>query len=137
MNNYEKLCKAVGVKLIYKCEHLLQNKYCDENKLCRDTFFEPFPRCEKENCTKKYKKIGLAEDEDINNFTAEKQIETIKLISHRILIINHQEHFSCEINSMFSYGWKSADFSEALAGLALQLIKAGELNKEKVKKILE
>lgn len=72
-----------------------------------------------------------------NYFTAEKQIKLIQLLS---------VPFICEINlspiggtiiSVDHYNEKNDNFEEALAGLTLQLIKAGELNKDEVKRILE
>lgn len=47
---------GIKPKLNRPCEHLLQNKYCDEDKPCRDTYFEPFPYCVGiDYCKKDYK----------------------------------------------------------------------------------
>lgn len=47
---------GIEPKLNSPCEQLLQNKYCNENRGSRDTFFDPFPYCVGfENCAKDYK----------------------------------------------------------------------------------
>lgn len=75
------------------------------------------------------------------NFTAEKQIEIIKLLSKN----NRLNITQLDIISpyMVSLGFKMEinfggdTLEEALANLTLQLIEAGKLDKEEVKRILE
>ena len=36
---------GIKKRLISPCKHLVQNMYCDEDDICRDTCFNPFPNC--------------------------------------------------------------------------------------------
>lgn len=36
---------GIKKRLISPCKHLVQNMYCDEDDICRDTYFNPFPNC--------------------------------------------------------------------------------------------
>lgn len=36
---------GIKKRLISPCKHLVQNMYCDEGDICRDTYFNPFPNC--------------------------------------------------------------------------------------------
>lgn len=74
------------------------------------------------------------------NFTAQKQIELIKLIADKGMI----SFYRMKIESAeYCANWRKhslvyeKDFSEALASLALQLIETGELDKNEVRKVLE
>lgn len=58
----------------YKCSHKIQ-RYCDECKSCRDTYFDPYPVCMGNDCNKDYKQI-----EFVDSFYNEKQYEILKLI---------------------------------------------------------
>ncbi len=70
------------------------------------------------------------------DFTAEKQLEIIKLL-------NDTSDFHCAHNNLSSLTEEGAievyneDFSQALAQLTIELMNAGELDKSKVKEILE
>lgn len=90
-------------------------------------------------------------DEYYPEFTAEKQLELIKLISknqigkdYKILEIDRDEidnlyYFSLtnkEDKCQSTYV-SNQDFAQALAQLTTELMKAGELDKEKVREILE
>lgn len=75
-------------------------------------------------------------------FTAEKQIEIIKLIVQNGTLTTLQiEYFTKEKDYKLSTYQKAAnynkDFSEALAQLTTELMNTGELDKEKVKEILK
>lgn len=72
-------------------------------------------------------------------FTAEKQLEIIKLMSSI-------GFFKCihrpDTSNKYYFGWgnhtiDNKNFTQALAQLTTELMKAGELDKEKVKEILE
>lgn len=78
------------------------------------------------------------------DFTAEKQLELIKLIGlgdYNISIYKKVEgtiSIAVEPNTYkYSYSSLAQDFSQALAQLTTELMNAGELDKEKVKEILE
>lgn len=107
MNNYEKLCEVVGINPIF--------------------------------IPKKVIKDGLQLKEMTNTFTAEKQLEFIKLIidtTIQTIEIDKPGNYY-NVQTMEYDITLETEFSEALAGLVLQLIKAGELNKDEVKRILE
>ena len=81
-------------------------------------------------------------EERLPDFTAEKQIELIKLIGvidsftadySEIAPRNDNEQWGCICLFKVSY---NSIFSEALAGLVLQLIEEGELDKEEIRKVL-
>jgi|GEM_PF-6208612 len=114
--NYEKLCEAAWIK---------------QKLPCKTTCNAPLMQCFETKCNTKFP-----------NFTAEKQIELIKLIiidgtlAPMHLITEGREN-KYIIGVHGDYHFSHADFSEALAGLALQLIEAGELDKEEVRKVLE
>ena len=119
MTNYEKLCEAVRIEHVYEI--------CNKFKSCKN---EPCKNCQ--NNVKVYP-----------IFTAEKQIELIKLLAatesftvdfSEIPPRNDNEQWACMCNFKSAF---SADFAEALAGLTLQLIEAGELGKEAVRKVFE
>lgn len=72
------------------------------------------------------------------DFTAEKQIELIKLIAKTLIFFsamyNHSGEYDLCINGISGI---QDDFTQALAQFTTELIKAGELDKQKVKEILE
>lgn len=82
-------------------------------------------------------------------FTAEKQLEIIKLIGtnevnkpyHSIRIdkdeITKDYYVMYFIDENLAYAGQHYDFAQALAQLTTGLMKTGELDKEKVKKILQ
>lgn len=133
MTNYERLCEAAGIKERGGC----YNKYVEEASMPCD--------CDTpcRNCSYYAEKLP--------DFTAEKQIELIKLIADckntTPLGIKTDEsgniHIYCYNTSNIMdknrtiYTKINADFTEALAGLALQLIESWELNKDEVRRILE
>lgn len=78
------------------------------------------------------------------NFTAEKQLEIIKLIGFSDYSISIYKKgrgaisVAVEPNTFkYSYSARAQDFTKALAELTTELMKANELDKEKVKGILE
>ena len=107
MTNHEKLCEAVGLKFV-----------CSANNITGIVYRYP-------------------------QFAAEKQLELIKLLGcsesftadfTEISPRNDNEQWACICHFKTAY---NSDFSEALAGLTLQLVEAGELDKEEVKRILK
>lgn len=58
----------------YECTHKVQ-KYCDECKGCRDTYFDPYPSCLGDECNKYYKNMKF-----IDCFTEEKQYKLLKVL---------------------------------------------------------
>lgn len=75
-------------------------------------------------------------------FTAEKQLELIKLIAKTYAfysLFDNTKSQEWRIGSVLSFDYKvkNKDFEQALAQLTTGLIKAGELDKSKVKEILE
>lgn len=115
--NYEKLCEAAGIKPEWRDYRVKNGKvYNGKNPKNRNIHF-----------------LNL-------DFTAEKQIELIKMImkagsfagfTYDAILTSYVLCFNL-INSQ-----ENVDFSEALAGLALHLIEAGELDKEEVRRVLE
>lgn len=92
-----------------------------------------------------YGKICKVVNCGLPDFTAEKQLELIKLIvnQNKSIVINsalvdHKSGFLIMKDSLFldSIG-ANTDFTQALAQLTTKLMKAGELDKGKVKEILE
>ena len=74
------------------------------------------------------------------DFTAKKQIELIKLIGLQgnINIVKHDYNGLWSITTHYKNGMsENENFSETLVNLVLQLIEAGELNNEKVRKVLK
>ena len=76
------------------------------------------------------------------DFTAEKQLEVIKLIGSegllRMLLMPISKNWEISAGYLGKYEYGSnIDFNQALAELTTELMKAGELDKEKVKGILE
>jgi len=98
-----------------------------------------------------YSETSLAKSvTEKRSFTPEKQLEIIKLIAtnkigedYRNIAfdkdeINDKWYFSVNIHKKVNaYISNNLDFSQALAQLTTELMKAGELDKEKVKEILE
>lgn len=133
MTNYEKLCEAIGIftEWVYTVYQFGNVYVCGKQALQENAHLF------KERRTAKVKKA----EKLYPIFTAEKQIELIKLLIKDFT-------FNCEqnrINSEFvvsseadiSFYATSYDFSGALAGIVLQLIEAGELDKDEVRRILE
>lgn len=70
------------------------------------------------------------------DFTAEKQLELIKLISDFHLYVMNDGTYELR-GKYITITDTEGDFPPALAQLTTELINAGELDKEKVKEILE
>lgn len=113
MYNYEKLCEAAEVEKQYNCRPHI-DLHCKLGQ-CSSSCAEYPP------------------------FTAEKQIELIKLIAKRnIFKLGYiDDKYICYGNNDEYAYQMDIDFTEALAGLALQLIEAGELDKDEIRRILE
>lgn len=123
MTNYEKLCEATGIKPLLKradfCkEGFSAGRHCDKPLACI-------------NCPS-----GIFEKYYLR-FTAEKQIELIKLISKENFVSNYVPKKEYWVLMTNDYASHNNDFSEALAGLTLNLIEAGELDKDEIRRILE
>lgn len=106
-----------------------------------------------EICTKicPTKNLACEERTEINletthpDFTAEKQIEVIKLIGlergFKVIINEGYDYILAE--DMYAddqynkQGYSTTDFAQALAQLTTELMNAGELDKQEIKKILE
>lgn len=79
------------------------------------------------------------------NFTAEKQLELIKLIANQnksVIItsglVDHEAGFLITKDSLAGgICVANKDFPQALAQLTIELMNAGELDKEKVKEVLQ
>ena len=131
MNNYEKLCKIVGIN--NKWQYLVVD-YCNsenpEHLFEKNEFIDFIKKSGEEwlllSCLKKK-----------NYFTAEKQIELIELLSVPFICAINSSPIGSTIISVDDYSETNDNFEEALAGLTLQLINAGELDKDEVKRILE
>ena len=64
--------------LISPCKHLVQNMYCDEDDICRDTYFNPFPNCVGyADCREDYKR----KDERYPTITDRHYLELIVILS--------------------------------------------------------
>ncbi len=74
----------------------------------------------------KYGYVPCDEEQDLSypKFTSSKQLEIIKLIGNKLPVC-------------FDFQESNPDFSQALAQLTTELMRAGEVDKEKVKEILE
>lgn len=122
MTNYiEEMMKMAGVELkIVGCQSYIRTDNCDG--LSCDS-------CNWYNTNKCYP-----------NFTAEKQIELLKLIIEDNVIGFFKITQGLDKDYILFYeGCRSQhqDFTQALAQLTTELMNAGELDKEKVKEILE
>lgn len=80
------------------------------------------------------------------DFTAEKQLEIIKLIIDKCHTLDIFKGWakgsiyyfgSMEEGNMYRYNGRNKDFTQALAQLTTELMNAGELDKSKLKEILE
>lgn len=141
MTNYiNEMMETAEIIKIYdrECEHKLQ-KYCDENA-CYDPYFHPYPLCVGyEKCTQKYKK----RIEYYPDFTAEKQLEIIKVIAGNKDFYINKIGSEWELSALTETNLEgileehNKDFPQALAQLTTELMNAGELDKKKVKEILE
>lgn len=148
MTNYEKLCESVGIQAIMLCDCEFRNLYLyrisygdDVCKYADEDTKISCSECEKGQCNIPY----------YPDFSAEKQIELEKLIIDNVgyLRIDHIKKIPNKIFERWQYNVFGGNFevssknyvsvtrAEALAGLALQLAEAGELNKEEVRKVLE
>lgn len=130
MSSYEKLCEYLKIKLEYG--YTIKNKEVYIKNCNKTGVIALFSKKTDLKVVKVSKQM---------NFTAEKQIELIKLLIKDFT-------FNCERNSInsefvvkcdadISFYATSYDFAEAITSLVLSLIKAGGLDKEEVKKILE
>lgn len=133
LSNYKKLCEFVLARIEIMCK----------KTKC------PFA----DSCSKP----GRVPDEDcLNNpdtsavkvyrtFTTEKQLAILQEIvrctepKSSLKIATISDDFVLSINSLdgCNYVFVDSDFSEALAGLALQLIKSGVLFKSQINRIIE
>lgn len=116
MNHIEEMMETAGVTLI-------------ENN-CQDCPYNM------EECRAYY-----CADFKYPDFTAEKQLELIKLIGLQGNVCIAKRHYG-NCNWMITTHHKNGagdnqDFTEALAQLTTELMNAGELDKEKVKEILQ
>lgn len=122
MTNYiEEMMKTAGVELIKRVKECWHCPYYSSKGCCMDCQDFKYP-----------------------DFTAEKQLELIKLIGlcdYNISIYEKVKgaiSIAAEPNTFkYSYNATAQDFSKALAQLTTDLMNAGELDKEKVKEILE
>lgn len=131
MTNYEKLCDTIGIfaEWIYTVQQFGNFYVCGKQPLQENAHLF------KERRTAKVKKA----EKLYPIFTAEKQIELIELIAYYFSFscyksLNNNDYVIGADAYFFN---KTTDFTEALAGLTLQLVEAGELNKEEVRKVLE
>ncbi len=127
-NHIEEMMKTAGVEARCQTEDGTGCKYCLKGYSCKlhrnraDCFY-------------------MLDGWDFNyypDFTAEKQLEIIKLIAKDMI---HIQPYPCEnkdwwLNSCSAEGVHT-DFTQALAQLTTELMNAGELDKSKVKEILE
>lgn len=115
--NYDKLCEAAGIQQQYNCRPHID--LCCKLGLCS-------PACA-----------------EYPAFTAEKQIELIKILAKDNRLNIAQLDLTGDMRYMVSLGFKmeinfgGESIEEALACLALQLLEAGELDKEEVRRVLE
>lgn len=144
MSNYiSTLMKTAGVEPKYYYDVMLQDTIKSEEKF-------PLRSCTKKEVTsycrdKKY--YGYCKVNKVIKifppFTAEKQLEIIKLIANdsipRDFCIRGKQYSGGKYALFQSNYYYSAEdnFSQALAQLTTKLMKAGGLDKSKVKEILE
>lgn len=129
MNYIKRMMKTAGV-LTRKVKPF----YCDKNQ----------GNVPCELCIEKYGKC-LSQKEIYPDFTAEKQLEVIKLIGkvkdfNCFFSSSDREWYlsaGLELPISFDLQESDTDFTQALAQLATELMKAGELDKEKVKEVLK
>lgn len=102
---------------------------------------ETRPKCTKKRKCEDYNCINCdKQGYKYPTFTAEKQLELIKLISNKlgtpgidIIFFDGTYNFYTGLR----FGSSHQDFAQALAQLTTKLMKAGELDKEKVREIFE
>lgn len=124
---------------MYKKYRVEKRRECDINRNCWSAL-----SFDCKNCSVEHDKI-------YPHFTAEKQIELIKLISTNKIDKNYKilEIDKDEIDSLFYFSLSDRedrcqsiyvsdkDFAQALAKLTIALFTTGNLDKEKIKEILE
>ena len=73
---------GIKKRLISPCKHLVQNMYCDEDDICRDTYFNPFPNCVGyADCREDYKR----KDERYPTITDRHYLELICVSSKELI----------------------------------------------------
>ena len=130
MTNYEKLCEAVEIESIDSgCCCKKDDSICIRGYIVDASCPENCTNCEY------FERHSML----LPLFTAEKQIELIKLLMNAGCFTGYTYKTEAK-QYILSYALKNChneNFSEALAGLVLQLIEAGELDKDKVRKVLK
>lgn len=143
MTDYiEQMMKTAGVK---KCENFRQYNYArvpegkEELKKSQNNGIE----CIRiRNCPDKNNTCIYWTELFYPDFTAEKQLELIKLIGATYVYFYYysergKHDFTVELVDNRTIHGRCNDFTQALAQLTIELTNAGELDKEKVKEILE
>lgn len=140
MNHIEEMMKTAGVK---KCENFRQYNYAqvsygkEELKKSQDNGIE----CIRiRNCIDDNNTCIYWTELFYPSFTAEKQLEIIKLIAQesilKMLSMPISKSWEISVGPSGKYGG-NMDFTQAIAQLTTELMKLGELDKEKVKEVLE
>lgn len=137
-NHIEEMMRTAGVEPQYFYNVMLQDTIKPEERFplrsctkgevisyCRDKKYYGY--CKVNKVIKTYP-----------DFTAEKQLEIIKLLFGGTYDFNgffgSDNKYHLHLKSLMAF---NQDFTQALAQLTTELMKAGELDKEKVKGILE
>ena len=130
----KKLFEKVGAER-WTCSQKIQ-KYCKENKDCRDPYFNPYPICVGfEECTKEYK------NKVFDRFlTPEMQLEILKVLMSGTWV-EFAQHFGNKFymgRIDFKKRFQSETFEECLAGITnLMWEDLSESNKNRIKNILK
>ena len=129
-----KLFKNAGADK-WTCSHKIQ-KYCDENKGCRDPYFDPYPVCKGlEACTKDYK------DEVFDRyFSPEMQLEVLKVLIDGLWIefahYRNKGYYAGKVD--FKQHFEAETFEEALAGLVNRVWNSmSDSARERIREILK
>lgn len=141
VNNIEKMMRTAGIEPKYEDCCKIADKYWNNEELANE--YDTFDNYMNKNCTEGdsgacFSTCKYAYDKKIYpDFTPEKQLEIIKLISKIDGVVytfdfDGDWHIVIKNINVFN-----KDFIQALAQLTTELMEAGELDKNKVKEILE
>ena len=135
----KKLFKNAGADK-WTCSHKIQ-KYCDENKGCRDPYFNPYPLCKGiKECTEDYK------DEVFDRyFSPEMQLEVLKVLIDGLWVeLAHYRkgdlgsgcYYAGKVD--FKKHFEAPTFEETLAGLVNRMWGSiSESARERIREILQ
>ncbi len=135
----KRMMKTVGIKPKYEDGCKIEDKYWNNKKIAN--LYKAFDDYMNKNCLESDSGACFSTCEYAYNkkvyppFTAEKQLEIIKLLSYTCDLYCRGYHMSTpEVDALET---EKKGFSQTLAQLVIESIAVKEIDKEKVKEILE